>query len=453
MVKAFFFDLDDTLYDYTTADILAKEAVREYCLQNLSISGAVYDRQLAKAYVVAEERIGRECAAVHNRLIRYQCMLEMLKKPLFPHAYKMYRLYWDTLMKQMTLEEGVSLVMKQLKEQGVYVGICTNMTAEIQYQKIEKLGITRWIDGVVTSEEAGVEKPDYRIFSLCREKAEVLPEDCVFIGDSLRHDIEGAKQAGMQVIWYHKAELSEEEQQKAQRTGKILRISHVEKRDEEGFLIQNYYETRIEYVENGHRQQATVKSVDEFQEGEEVRILKDNERGGQLRIVENEKSAVFGPWILIGAGILIISMPFVQKQYGDAYVSAILAALMFLTGAALCASYGKDKKRNTEEIKAVLTDVLKWQNGQKKKWSTPAASYYPILTYTLDGKERRMRSRYNSSSPVNYKKGKEITLYRDLESGRILERGPKLSMLTGGIILILISAIGAISTLDVLGIL
>ena len=83
MVKAFFFDLDDTLYDYTTADILAKEAVREYCLQNLSISGAVYDRQLAKAYVVAEERIGRECAAVHNRLIRYQCMLEMLKKPLF----------------------------------------------------------------------------------------------------------------------------------------------------------------------------------------------------------------------------------------------------------------------------------------------------------------------------------------------------------------------------------
>ena len=97
--------------------------------------------------------------------------MEMLKKPLFPHAYKMYRLYWDTLMKQMTLEEGVSLVMKQLKEQGVYVGICTNMTAEIQYQKIEKLGITRWIDGVVTSEEAGVEKPDYRNFFSVQRKS------------------------------------------------------------------------------------------------------------------------------------------------------------------------------------------------------------------------------------------------------------------------------------------
>ena len=204
MVKAFFFDLDDTLYDYTTADILAKEAVREYCLQNLSISGAVYDRQLAKAYVVAEERIGRECAAVHNRLIRYQCMLEMLKKPLFPHAYKMYRLYWDTLMKQMTLEEGVSLVMKQLKEQGVYVGICTNMTAEIQYQKIEKLGITRWIDGVVTSEEAGVEKPTPHLFELCVEKAGVPAGECAFIGDNLTKDVKGAWDNGLKGIWYTK---------------------------------------------------------------------------------------------------------------------------------------------------------------------------------------------------------------------------------------------------------
>ena len=76
---------------------------------------------------------------------------------------------------------------------------------------------------------------------------------------------------------------------------------------------------------------------------------------------------LFGPWILIGAGILIISMPFVQKQYGDAYVSAILAALMFLTGAALCASYGKDKKRNTEEIKASSYRCLKMAEWTRRK--------------------------------------------------------------------------------------
>ena len=99
-----------------------------------------------------------------------------------------------------------------------------------------------------------------------------------------------------------------------------------------------------------------------FRKGKKSGSSRTMRRGGQLRIVENEKSAVFGPWILIGAGILIISMPFVQKQYGDAYVSAILAALMFLTGAALCASYGKDKKRNTEEIKSSSYRCLK--NGR-----------------------------------------------------------------------------------------
>ena len=51
MVKAFFFDLDDTLYDYTTADILAKEAVvstacRICRFQELYMTGSLRKRML-----------------------------------------------------------------------------------------------------------------------------------------------------------------------------------------------------------------------------------------------------------------------------------------------------------------------------------------------------------------------------------------------------------------------
>ena len=105
-----------------------------------------------------------------------------------------------------------------------------------------------------------------------------------------------------------------------------------------------------------------------FRKGKKSGSSKDNERGGQLRIVENEKSAVFGPWILIGAGILIISMPFVQKQYGDAYVSAILAALIVpYRCSAVCIIWKRQKKEITEEIKAVLTDVLKMAEWTEEK--------------------------------------------------------------------------------------
>lgn len=59
-------------------------------------------------------------------------------------------------------------------------GSVTNMTAEIQYQKIEKLGITRWIDGVVTSEEAGVESRTTEFF-LCAEKKQRCCLKTVFL--------------------------------------------------------------------------------------------------------------------------------------------------------------------------------------------------------------------------------------------------------------------------------
>lgn len=228
--------------------------------------------------------------------------------------------------------------------------------------------------------------------------------------------------------------------------GKILRSKHIEKRDNDGYLIQNYYEVMAEYTDSGHKVKKTLKSVDEYREGDEVKVFADPERGGQIRILGIDKTPVFGPFILMGAGILIIVLPFVQKQFGEQYISAILALLLLLVGTALIASYIRDRKKETEEVPAVIAEILKWQPSEKKKWSSPSASYYPILKFTLDGRERTMRSRYNSSTASSYKKGKQITLYRDRDTGDILERGPKKSMAATGILLILFACVGIYST-------
>lgn len=36
----------------------------------------------------------------------------------------------------------------------------------------------------------------------CAKKANVPPENCLFIGDSLKKDVLGARNAGMQALWY-----------------------------------------------------------------------------------------------------------------------------------------------------------------------------------------------------------------------------------------------------------
>lgn len=202
MIKAVFFDIDGTVYDYESADEKAQQALRDYSFRELEIAPEELDGWIRKARKLADSRTGANCAATHNRLIRFQCLLELVKKPLFPHAYNMYDLYWNTMIEAAVLEPGTVELMRDLRKRGTYIGVGTNMTADIQYRKIEKLGIGRWIDGVVTSEEAGVEKPDVKVFWLCAEKAGAKPEECVFIGDSLEHDVKGAQAAGMHAVWY-----------------------------------------------------------------------------------------------------------------------------------------------------------------------------------------------------------------------------------------------------------
>ena len=68
--------------------------------------------------------------------------------------------------------------------------------------KLQKLELTDYFSLILSSEEAGCEKPDPRFFRLCAHKAGVKTKDCLFVGDSLRGDILGAEAAGMRALWY-----------------------------------------------------------------------------------------------------------------------------------------------------------------------------------------------------------------------------------------------------------
>lgn len=94
--------------------------------------------------------------------------------------------------------------MQKLKERGIRIGIGTDMTAHIQYRRLEFLNLSPYIDFIVTSEEAGVEKPTPHLFELCVEKAGVPAGECAFIGDNLTKDVKGAWDNGLKGICYTK---------------------------------------------------------------------------------------------------------------------------------------------------------------------------------------------------------------------------------------------------------
>ena len=102
---------------------------------------------------------------------------------------------------------GMERVVKQLKEEGIKVGLLTNSVPEF-WPVIEQTINTKLFDCIVDSSQVGIRKPDERIYKLTARKLGMQTNSCVMI-DDLEHNIKGAEQAGMAGILFSSAEETE----------------------------------------------------------------------------------------------------------------------------------------------------------------------------------------------------------------------------------------------------
>lgn len=107
MIKAVIFDLDNTLYSYDANHIYGMEALAGYCRETFGITEEETREYYRKAGYIMANRIGTDTAAIHSRMLRLQCMMELLEKPLFPHVQKMYHIYWDAFLQHIEPNPGV----------------------------------------------------------------------------------------------------------------------------------------------------------------------------------------------------------------------------------------------------------------------------------------------------------------------------------------------------------
>ena len=69
---------------------------------------------------------------------------------------------------------------------------CSNNLLEEQQGKLRDCGLDGYIDVLVVSEEAGVSKPDPRIFEIALERLGCAAGEVVMVGDSWAADVIGA---------------------------------------------------------------------------------------------------------------------------------------------------------------------------------------------------------------------------------------------------------------------
>jgi putative hydrolase of the HAD superfamily len=101
---------------------------------------------------------------------------------------------WEPFFKHIKLFSHVKETLGALRGAGFKMGLLSDFPPET---KLENLGIAGCWDAVLCSEHCGAIKPHPRSFQDLAAALNTAPEHILYVGNSYRYDVIGAKRAGM----------------------------------------------------------------------------------------------------------------------------------------------------------------------------------------------------------------------------------------------------------------
>ena len=187
-IKAVIFDLDNTLIN---RDLM----FRKYC----SELAEKYLPEQAERDEVIEEAIKLDNGGYGDRGALYSALCN---KWGLRAGREVLEAHWgDGMDKYIELFDDTMEVLYKIKKK-YKLGILTNGKTYVQTNKIKAAGFEALFDSICISEEIGAAKPLKTAFDIVCRKLDVKPCEAVYVGDYYLNDIEGARKAGLNAVWY-----------------------------------------------------------------------------------------------------------------------------------------------------------------------------------------------------------------------------------------------------------
>jgi len=151
-----------------------------------------------------------EVEAQENRDIPDIVKYQELVGQFFPNRSERWRMrvaaqangwFWNVVANNYCLAKGAKRTLDELESMGLRMMVLSNHHNHRALVKhLKQLNLDRYFVGILSSVQLGVRKPDPRAFEKCLTTLEVGNDEAIFVGDSISHDIAGAKAAGMKAI-------------------------------------------------------------------------------------------------------------------------------------------------------------------------------------------------------------------------------------------------------------
>ena len=199
-----FFDLDNTLWDYSgnSADAIT-DLITKYQLEDKI--GDTED--FIKVYQDINTELWNRYrkGILKKEVLRTERFLQALGKfgiNDFDLAEKIGIEYLDISPSKTKLLDQAPEVLDYLKRR-YRLYILSNGFTDTQHKKMKNSGIYGFFDFVFTSEKIGFSKPSPEIFRYALHQVSASPQESVMIGDDLEIDILGAKFTGMDQVFFN----------------------------------------------------------------------------------------------------------------------------------------------------------------------------------------------------------------------------------------------------------
>lgn len=200
MYQHLFFDLDNTIWDFTRNS-------REALIQTFRFFGLdeTFFPQFYKSYIINNDKLWEEYR--NRQITKEQLSVQRFGQTFAqtgiknPDEAQFNKIYLEFMPQQTLLCPDARSVIEKLSQRHK-LHIISNGFSEVQYKKMENSGLSKFFTKIFISEEIKAPKPSPEIFLHALKNSNARKEESLMIGDSWEVDIVGAMNVGIDQVYY-----------------------------------------------------------------------------------------------------------------------------------------------------------------------------------------------------------------------------------------------------------
>lgn len=200
-IRAIIFDLDDTLWEVGPVILRAEHAMHEFLARNYPRVTSLHDlhsmREVRARMAIEHPSMRHDFTWLRLEALRRHAREASYPESLADEAFEVFY----RVRNEVTLYDDVLPALEALAGRFRLFAL-SNGNADLG-----RVGLGRYFESALAARDAGMLKPDPRIFALLLGRAGLRCDEVLHVGDDPEADVEGARAAGVAPVWLNRRAL------------------------------------------------------------------------------------------------------------------------------------------------------------------------------------------------------------------------------------------------------